>query len=39
VVDENFPQGLEALFREPKDAPGVRYFGQISDMQIYLINP
>ena len=39
VVDENYPHGLEVLFREPQDYPGLRYEASIAGMHIYRIEP
>ena len=39
VIDENFPEGLADLYRDPGDVPGLIHMGSVSDMQIYLISP
>lgn len=39
VIDKDFSQGLEALYREPRDYPGIAYLESISDMNIYQVEP
>ena len=39
VIDENFPQGLENLYREPREYAGLTYLGPVLDMQVYVFSP
>lgn len=39
VVDENFAQGLDALYQEPGDYPQLRYLGSSASMQVYRLEP
>ena len=39
VIDENFPQGLENLYREPGEYAGLTYLGPVLDMQVYVFSP
>lgn len=39
VIDQNFPQALEDLYKEPKDYPGLVHMGSVSGAQIYYFSP
>jgi len=39
VIDKDFSQGLEALYREPRDYPRIAYLESILDMNIYQVEP
>lgn len=39
VLDQNYPQGLEEIYREPDNYPGLRYLETIAEMHIYLLEP
>jgi hypothetical protein len=39
AIDENFPEGLAELYREPGDVPGLMHMGSVAGMQIYSISP
>jgi hypothetical protein len=39
VIDEDYSQGLEALYREPRDYPRIAYLESILDMNIYQVEP
>ncbi len=39
ILDQNYPQGLEEIYQEPGDYPGLRYLETIADMYIYLMEP
>jgi hypothetical protein len=39
ILDQNYPQGLEEIYQEPGDYPGLRYLETIADMHIYLMEP
>jgi hypothetical protein len=39
VIDENYPQALEDLYKEPRDYPGLVHLGSISGAQIYYFSP
>ena len=39
AIDENYPQGMEALYLEPGDFPGFPYLGSVSGIQIYRVDP
>ncbi len=37
ILDENYPQGLEEIYKYPGDFPGMQYMDTINRMQIYSI--
>ena len=38
ILDENHPQGLEDIYKNPGDYPGLQYVDTINQMQIYFIS-
>lgn len=38
ILDENYPQGLEEIFLNPGDYPGLEYIDSVDQLQIYFIN-
>lgn len=39
LLDQNYPQGLEQIYQDPRDYPGLQYVDTINQMQIYFLGP
>lgn len=39
ILDQNYPQGLEDIYREPGNYPGMQYLETIAYMHVYMLEP